>query len=98
MSAKDDFPELPPHLRLLKTLVTVLTGVMILGVIVVVGLLVTRFPTPVTAPEALQLPEGTVAQAVTQGHGWWIVVTEDARVLFFGSDGALRQEVPLDSQ
>lgn len=98
MSAKDDFPELPPYLRLLKTLVTVLTGVMILGVIVVVGLLVTRFPSPVTAPDALQLPDGAVAQSVTQGHGWWIVVTEDARVLFFGSDGALRQEVPLSGQ
>ena len=98
MSAKDDFPELPPHLRLLKTLVTVLTGVMILGVIVVVGLLVTRFPAPVTAPDALQLPDWAVVQAVTQGHGWWIVVTEDARVLFFGSDGVLRQEVPLTGQ
>ena len=35
-------PELPPSLRFLKRLVTVLTITMILGVITVVGLLVTR--------------------------------------------------------
>lgn len=67
-----------------------------MGVIIVVGLLVTRFPTPVTAPEALQMPKGATAQAVTQGHGWWIVVTKDARVLIFGNDGTLRQEIALD--
>lgn len=96
MSANEDFPELPPHLRLLKTLVTVLTAVMILGVIVVVGLLVTRFPAPVSEPETLQMPEGAVAEAVTRGQGWWIVVTTDGRVLVFNADGSLRREVPLE--
>lgn len=96
VSAKENFPDLPPHLRLLKTLVTVLTVVMILGVIVVVGLLVTRFPAPVSAPDALQMPEGAVPEAVTQGQGWWIVVTEDGRVLVFNADGSLRREMPLE--
>lgn len=69
---------------------------MIVGVIVVVGLLVTRFPAPVSAPEALQLPEGATVQAVTQGQGWWAVVTVDQRILIFGRDGVLRQEVPVE--
>jgi hypothetical protein len=95
VSDTPEFPELPPHLRLLKTLVTILTAVMIVGVIVVVGVIVTRFPVAVRAPEALQMPEGVGVSAVTHGRGWWVVVTQDDRILVFGLDGALRQEITL---
>jgi uncharacterized iron-regulated membrane protein len=92
-------PELPPSLRLLKRLVTVLTLVMILAVITITGLFVTRLPNlaaPPALPEALALPEGTTARAVTMGTGWIAVVTGDDRILIFGTDGTLRQEIRID--
>ncbi len=96
----DDPVDLPPSLRFLKWLVIVLTLTMIGGVITVVALLVTRMPQAFVAPlpdlpEGFALPAGTRAQAVTFGQGWVAVVTTDDRILIFGSDGALRQEVGL---
>ena len=88
---------LPPSLRLLKALVTVLTAVMIVGMIAVVTVLVIRLQAPavVLVPDALVLPEGTVARAITRGDGWWAVVTQDARILIFDSGGSLRQDIPI---
>lgn len=91
---------LPPSLRLLKWLVIVLTLTMIGGVIAIVGLLVTRMPQAFVSPapvlpENLVLPAGTKAGAVTFGKGWVAVVTDDDRILIFGRDGALRQEVSI---
>ncbi|SEN45283.1 hypothetical protein SAMN05216227_101465 [Pseudorhodobacter antarcticus] len=93
---------LPPSLRFLKGLVTVLTLTMIVGVITVVGVLVTRMPqsfasAPVgpTLPAAIVLPEGARAQAVTFGAGWVAVVTQNDRILIYSTAGALRQEVTL---
>jgi hypothetical protein len=89
---------LPPSLRLLKWLVTVLMATMIVGVITVVWLLVTRMPqvaTPLTLPDQLVLPDGAQAQAVTMGRTFIAVVTEDDRILIFGRDGGLRQEIDL---
>ncbi len=75
---------------------------MIGGVITVVGLLVTRLPTAgaqaPTVPAKLELPVGTVAQAVTFGTGWTAVVTTDNRILIFGNDGKMRQEIPITAQ
>lgn len=93
----DTPPPLPPSLRLLRVLVTVLTVVMIAGVITIVALLVTRLPgATVRVPPALALPEGAEAHAVTTAPGYWIVTTTDGRVLIFGPDGALRGDVPLE--
>ncbi len=93
-------PALPPSLRLLKWLVIMLTLTMIGGVITVVTVLVTRMPQAFNAPaptlpEGFSLPAGTKAQAVTFGEGWIAVVTDDNRILIFGKDGALRQEVAV---
>ncbi len=93
-------PALPPSLRFLKWLVIVLTLTMIGGVITVVGLLVTRMPQAFSAPapslpDSFTLPPGTEAQAVTFGDGWIAVVTDDDRILIFGRDGRLRQEVAI---
>ena len=93
-------PALPPSLRLLKGLVIVLTLTMIGGVITVVGLLVTRMPQAFSAvgpslPDGFTLPAGAKAEAVTFGTGWIAVVTTDQRILIFGRDGTLRQEVTL---
>ena len=91
-------PELPPSLRFLKNLVTVLTITMILGVITVVAVLVTRLqqvsPAP-GLPAGLTLPAGTTAQAVTMGTGWIAVVTSNDHILVFGNDGTLLQDIPI---
>ena len=87
-------------LKLLRTLVTVLMVVMICGFIVLIAFLVTRFPErngPVL-PEAVVLPDGTHAEAVTLGRGWAAIVTDDDRILIFDpATGALRQEVAIET-
>ncbi|MGL6208422.1 MAG: DUF6476 family protein [Paracoccaceae bacterium] len=96
----DDAPEdqaLPPSLRLLKWLVVALTLTMIGGVITVVAVIVTRMPQAMSRgpvlPAELALPKGATALAVTAGRGWFAVVTTDDRILIFGRDGGLRQEI-----
>jgi hypothetical protein len=99
MSDPEQLPPLPPGLRFLKHLVTLLMITMIVGVITVVWLLVTRMPDgsalPVLSglPAALEMPEGTEAMSFTQGPGWFGVVTTDGRFLIFRPDGSLRQEI-----
>lgn len=73
--------------------------VMIVGVITVVGLLVTRMPSAPTGPvlpDALALPAGAKAAAVTMGTGWIAVVTTDDRILIYDTTGNLRQELQID--
>lgn len=101
MSDPEDEPQLPPGLRVLKALVTTLMVTMIIGVITVVWLLVTRMPNgnaPMIAamPASLALPEGAKPVAITQGPGWIGVVTTDSRMLIFGPDGSLRQEILIE--
>lgn len=80
--------------------------VMILGFIVLIAALVTRMPSGsgLQVPEALELPGGVTAVAVTRGQGWVAVVTAPEagaqaggqEVLFFDArSGALLQTVPL---
>lgn len=89
--------ELPPDLRFLKRLVTVLTAVMIAGLLTIVALLVIRLGQPAAAipalPAAITLPAGETAGAVTFAKGYTVVVTEAGRVLVYGADGGLRQDV-----
>lgn len=76
----------------------VLTATMIVGVITVVGLLVTRLPktaVPIALPEGLILPQNAQPQAVTMGSDWIAIVTTDDRILIYGRDGAFRQEVSV---
>jgi hypothetical protein len=98
MDTSPDTEGLPPSLRFLKWLVIILTATMIVGVITVVGLLVTRMPGPVPkliVPEGLDLPAGTQPRAVTLGESWIAVVTDDDRILIFNPDGSLRQEIVI---
>ena len=72
---------------------------MIVGVITVVGLLVTRMPVPIAGPvlpDNLALPPGAKAAAITMGTGWIAVVTTDDRILIFDSAGNFRQEYRID--
>jgi hypothetical protein len=87
-------------LKLLRWLVTVLTLVMIAGFVVLIALLVTRFPAAPPAelalPETLALPEGARPAAFTRGRGWVAIVTEDDRILIYDAEtGALRQSVQV---
>lgn len=80
----------PANLRFLRLLVTVLTGVMILGVVTIIVLLVMKLgqrPALQALPEALVLPEDAEASAVTYGPGWIAVVDRGARVLLYAPDG-----------
>lgn len=93
--------EEPANLRFLRRLVTVLTAVMIGGLLVIVALLVIRFssdrsPAPLVLPDSITLPGGTTAQAFTIGGDWYAVVTGDDRILIYDrSNGTLRKAISL---
>ena len=85
-------------------MVILLTLTLIGGVITVVALLVTRIPDTFARaaspalPEALVLPKGVTARAVTFGTGWIAVVgrsQDGEHILIYAPDGTLRQDVPL---
>ncbi|WP_299282991.1 DUF6476 family protein [uncultured Tateyamaria sp.] len=90
----------PTNLRFLRRLVTVLTAIMIFGVLTVIGLLVIRLnadPTPMVLPEQVTLPDGAVATAFTVGSDWFAVVTETDEILIFDQvTGTLRRTITLD--
>ncbi|MEP2533296.1 DUF6476 family protein [Shimia sp.] len=90
-------PVEPANLKFLRLLVTGLTGVMIVGLLVIVVLIVMRFrDTGPVLPEEIALPEGTRAHAVTAAEGWFAVVTDDNRILIYDRiTGALRQEIDV---
>ncbi len=94
----DATADLPPSLKLLRGMVLALTGVMIVGFIVLVALFVTRFGTaPPPLPETVTLPDGEVARAVTLGSDWIAVVTDsDAILIFDRASGTLRQRVEIE--
>lgn len=85
--------------RYLKWLVTAMSVTMIAGVIVLVTVVVMRFNADIahTAfPDAIALPEGVTARAVTLGPDFLIVVSEGGRVFVFSPDGeTLRQEIEI---
>ena len=88
--------ELPPGLRFLRQLVTVLTVVMIVGVVLIAALLVIRLNQPALAiPDQITLPAGTVAISYTQTHDWFAVVTNENKILIFDLNGQLTQEVDV---
>ena len=72
---------------------------MIVGVVIVVGLLVTRLksgPAPLALPDQITLPDTARAQAFTQGTTWFAVVTQDDRILIYArDDGRLLQDIAV---
>lgn len=106
----DDPPEMPiapadlAGLRWLKGLVTALTVTMIAAGLVVIFLMITRWPSAPSAPElflpdTLELPDGATVLGVTRGTDWWAIVTQDSdgaeRIMIYGADGGLRQNVEV---
>ncbi|KEO56425.1 DUF6476 family protein [Thioclava pacifica] len=96
---EDELPAtLPPDLRFLKLLVTVLAGVMIAGLVAIVALLVIRLKTPSPLPElpaAITLPQGAQAEAVTFARSYVVVVTDQGAVLVFDKAGKQLADVPI---
>lgn len=93
----EDLPE-PANLRFLRLLVTVLTGVMIAGMLLILGLIWARYNNSrAPLPEVITLPDGTQASAYTQGPDWYAIVTQDQRILIFDrATGALRQSMRIE--
>ena len=91
--------EEPAQLRFLRRLVTVLTAVMIGGVVLIIALLVIRLnDKPAMLPETVVLPEGVEAKAVTQGEKWFAIVTESDEILIFDRlSGKLQQRVQIEA-
>lgn len=93
---------LPPGLRALGRLVTVLLVVMIAGFLVLIAALVMRLNADgPPLPDTLDLPEGAEAVAFTQGADWYAVVTRNDdgdRILIYDRlTGRLRQEITVDA-
>ena len=90
----------PANLRFLRRMVTVLTVIMIGGVVTVVSLLVIRLneaPAPLPLPQQITLPDGATATAFTVGSDWFGVVTENNEILIYDqATGALRQTIVLE--
>jgi len=88
--AEDDATALPRDLRFLKTLVTVLTVVMIAGVITITTLLVIRLnagAAPVfVAPGEFALPEGVGIVGFSVVEGQTVIVADDGVIRVFDSD------------
>ncbi len=90
--------EEPAQLRFLRRLVTVLTAVMIGGVVLIIALLVIRLnDKPSVLPENMVLPAGVEAKAVTLGESWYAIVTQTDEILIFDRlSGKLRQRVQIN--
>ncbi|MEJ6394002.1 DUF6476 family protein [Gymnodinialimonas sp. 2305UL16-5] len=91
---------LPANLRFLKGLVTVLTTVMILGVITIVLLLVMRLnddARPILVhPEIFGIPAGVGTVGYSVIDGYTVLVGDDGIIRVFASD-TLEQVGELDT-
>jgi hypothetical protein len=94
---EETLPE-PPALRFLRILVTVLTAVMIAGIVLILGLIWHRYNNArAPLPEVIELPGGATASAYTQGSDWYAVVTDADQILIFDrATGKLRQEIAIE--
>ncbi|MFS4582575.1 DUF6476 family protein [Phaeobacter sp. C3_T13_0] len=87
----------PPQLVFLRRMVTTLTVIMICGFLVVLTLLVIRLSSSgPNLPDAVSLPDGVSARAVTFGEGWIAVVTDDDEILILNNlSGAIEQRLTI---
>ena len=82
-------------------MVTVLTAVMIGGLLTIVALLVIRLggASSPALPDTIVLPEGVQATAFTRGADWYAIVSQDDEILIFNtSDNSLRQRISVTNQ
>lgn len=98
---EDEGGTLPANLRFLKTLVTVLTAVMILGVLTIVALLVIRLnaePAPILiVPGDFALPPGVGVVGLSVIDGQSVIVGNDGVIrVYDGASRALLQEFRIE--
>jgi hypothetical protein len=100
MENLDELPPEPANLRFLRRLVTVLTGVMIGGLLLIIALVVIRFNDAAPdLPDVITLPDGARATAFTRGTGWYAVVTDADEILVFDRmTGQLRQRITIETE
>ena len=87
---------MPADVRFLKILVAGLAVVMGAGIVALVALMWIRLgavPALPHLPEAIVLPDGAKADAVTFARNWIVVVTETGEILLFERTGKLRERV-----
>lgn len=97
MEAPDEFEE-PGNIKFLRRLVTLLTIVMIGGLLTIVSLFVIRFSSPPAPsfPSEIRLPDGTTVTAFTKGDGWYAIVTATGEILIFDQiSGEIAQRVQI---
>lgn len=88
-----------PELALLRRVVVGLALAMGLGIAAIAAILWLRLsqpPLPVL-PEAIALPAGAQAAAVTFARDWTVVVTDAGEILLYDRAGTLRQSVVPDA-
>lgn len=92
-------PEEPANLKYLRLLVTILTGTMIAGLLVIIALFVIRFSDrPAPVPGAITLPDGSTPAAFTMTDKWYAVVTARDEILIFDrNSGMLRQTIKIET-
>nr|WP_321508625.1 DUF6476 family protein [uncultured Celeribacter sp.] len=93
-------PKAAAGLTLLRRLVTGLLVVMIAGFLVLIGLLVTRFPKSDSAvafemPDRIHLPKGIQPEAFTRGNDWLAIVAGDEILIYDAESGSLRQRIDI---
>jgi hypothetical protein len=98
MTDPNSSPLDPTLVRYLRRLVSILSITMIAGILVIMGLLVSRYMQEKPhLPDRITLPEGKRAIAYTEGRGWFAVVTEDNEILIFdGTTADLRKTIRID--
>jgi uncharacterized integral membrane protein len=97
---EDETTALPRDLRFLKALVTVLTVVMIAGVITITALLVIRLnggAPPVTiAPGDFEVPAGVAVLGISVIDGQTVIVGDDGVIRVYDTESrAMLQDITL---
>jgi hypothetical protein len=95
---EDQVPD-PAGLRFLRGLVTVLTLIMVGGVVTIIILLVMRFrDVPPNLPAEITLPAGAKATGFSQGTQWFAVITDQDEILIFDRvTGRLTQTIKVQT-
>ena len=88
---------IPPSIKLLKLLVTVLACVMIIGIIIIVSLFVLNFQkSHVSIPVTLELQNGVKPIAYTQTKDWHAIVTDEHEILIYDNSGNQIQKIKVN--
>ena len=87
---------IPPSIKLLKLLVTVLACVMIIGFIIIVSLFVLNFQkSHVSIPVTLELQTGIKPIAFTQTKDWFSIISATNEILNYKNDGTLIKSITV---